>query len=79
MAAWEQSGRDGVWYSVSMKRSYQDKSGNWQDSTSFGDRDIPDIMDGLRDFNDWLASVDSGRAQPQTTDGARADRDMPRP
>lgn len=72
MASWEQGGSNGVWYNLVMKRSYQDQNGQWQESRDFGENDIDDMIDGLKDFRDWIASLGDGGQKPQQTQGRRS-------
>ena len=39
-AIWRQTGPDGPFYTVSFTKSYTDAQGQWQDSQSFGSRDL---------------------------------------
>lgn len=40
IAAWENQGEHGPWYSIKLARSYKDKNGNWQETATLGDRDL---------------------------------------
>lgn len=37
---WEQKGTKGPFYTVQLKRGYQDENGNWKDSDSFKRNDL---------------------------------------
>ena len=40
-AIWENNGKNGNWYNVTICRTYRDQNGNLQDTTSFGRDDLP--------------------------------------
>ena len=52
---WKNQGEDGsVFYSVTVKRGYQDAEKNWHDSTSFPFGDLPTVAKALTDAHSWI-------------------------
>ena len=45
IALWQRQGRDGVFYTAGQPQlSYKDKDGNWQESSSYSEYDLVDLM-----------------------------------
>ena len=40
-AVWENSGHNGTWYNVTISRTYKDKDGKLQATSSFSNNDLP--------------------------------------
>jgi hypothetical protein len=71
VAVWKREHEDKAFYSISVNRSYRDKDGDWQNSSSFNleDRDL--LMDYLnRAFDHAQARLDADRAKRAEEDQA---------
>lgn len=55
-AVWENTGKDGLFYSVTFSRSYKDAEGNWRNTSSFGGNDLEDLSRASCDANLWILS-----------------------
>ena len=61
-AVWENSGKNGVFYRVSFKRSYKDDDG-WHDSESFGLFDLWNLVRCVGDAYVWISKKTSTDAE----------------
>lgn len=46
-----------TFYSVTVKRGWQDESGQWHDSTSFPFSELPTVAKAISDAHSWIAWV----------------------
>lgn len=44
-AVWENTGKDGLFYSVTFSRSYKDAEGNWKNTDSYAHSDLEALAD----------------------------------
>lgn len=44
-AVWENTGKDGIFYSVTFCRSYKDAEGNWKNTESYAQGDLEALAD----------------------------------
>jgi hypothetical protein len=44
-AVWENTGKDGVFYSVTFSRSYKDVENSWRNTSSFNEGDLEALAD----------------------------------
>lgn len=44
-AVWENTGKDGLFYSVTFSRSYKDAEGNWKNTDSYAQADLEALAD----------------------------------
>lgn len=57
---WQRNSDKGVFYSVEITRSYKDKSGNWQNATSFSGADTLVAANLLRIAHNWVLAQRPG-------------------
>lgn len=43
-AVWENTGKDGLFHTVTFSRSYKDAEGNWKNTDSFAGSDLDDLQ-----------------------------------
>ena len=53
---WENAGSNGPFYAATLTRSFRDAAGNWRQGTSFGERQLQDLMNAAREAKDWMAA-----------------------
>lgn len=53
---WENAGTLGPFYAATLSRSYRDASGNWRNGTSFGVRQLDDLMNAALEAKEWMAA-----------------------
>jgi len=53
-AIWKQAGEHGPQYSVTFRRRYKDKGGDWQDSYSFNPDDLLALRELAREAREWI-------------------------
>lgn len=53
---WENDG----FYSVDLNRSYKDKDGQWQNTTSFGHSDLLNVAKSVERAENWIARTSNG-------------------
>ena len=53
-AVWENTGENGIYFSVTFSRPYKDAEGNWKNSASYGLNDL-DALSSVADMaKDWV-------------------------
>jgi hypothetical protein len=53
-SVWRQESDKGPWFNVTLSRGYQDESGAWQNSTSFGARDLLELGKLCSEVHSWI-------------------------
>lgn len=53
-AIWENTGKDGKFYTVTFTRSYKDVEGNWKETDSYGKSDLNDLSNVARQAEFWI-------------------------
>jgi len=54
VAIWLNQTSKGVFYNCTARRSYKDDEGEWQDSDSFSDMDLPALAKAAFDAHSWI-------------------------
>jgi hypothetical protein len=54
-AIWHNEGDRGLWYSVTISRSYRDTDGNWQTTDSFNSVELLVVSELAREAFHWIA------------------------
>lgn len=52
---WENAGAAGPFYAATLTRSFRDADGNWRNSSSFGERQLDDLMNAALEAKQWMA------------------------
>jgi hypothetical protein len=53
---WRNDGEQGAFYTVTVSRSWRDKTTNeWHDSSSFHFKDLPHLAKAVSDAHSWIA------------------------
>ena len=75
-AIWKNDTAKGPMYNVTVSRSYQDDSGQWHDSNSFGFSDLMNLAKALYDAHSAIAAaIARERANRGSDKSAAAKRD----
>ena len=53
---WENTSRNGPFFSTTFSRSYKERSGKWSNSTSFGLNDLEELLTVAHEAKEWIAS-----------------------
>ena len=53
-SVWRQESDKGVWFNVTLSRTYKDESGAWQSSNSFGARELLAVAKLCNDAHTWI-------------------------
>src|ERR1043165_1341920 len=53
-SVWRQESDKGPWFNVTLSRSYKDDAGNWQNSSSFGTRDLLEVANLCQEAHTWI-------------------------
>ena len=53
---WENTSRNGPFFSTTFSRSYKERSGKWSNSTSFGLNDLEALLTVAHEAKEWIAS-----------------------
>ncbi|CAI4030261.1 MAG TPA: hypothetical protein VLA99_02925 [Nitrospiraceae bacterium] len=61
-AVWQNLGENGPFYSALLTRSFRDAAGNWRTSTTFGERQLEDLLIVAGQARQWM--VDHPLLQP---------------
>lgn len=51
---WQNTGKDGNFYSASFSRPFRDKKGNWKNGSSFGLRDLESLLNAALEAKEWI-------------------------
>ena len=54
-AVWQNIGENGPFYSALLTRSFRDSAGKWRTSTTFGERQLADVMTVATAARQWMA------------------------
>ena len=54
-AVWQNIGENGPFYSALLTRSFRDAAGKWHTSSTFGERQIDDLMKVATEARQWMA------------------------
>ena len=54
-AVWQNTGENGPFYSTLLTRSFRDTAGKWRTSTTFGERQLADVMTVATVARQWMA------------------------
>ena len=55
-AVWQNIGENGPFYSTLLTRSFRDAAGKWHTSSTFGERQIDDLMKVATEARQWMAN-----------------------
>ena len=61
-AIWVNQSTAGAFYNVTVKKSYQDKNGEWHDGQSFSELDLPTLSKAVLDAHTWIATKKAAAA-----------------
>jgi hypothetical protein len=56
LTIWKNDGQNGPFYTTNLSRSYQDKSGQWQETTSFHQDDLLYLSKMTDEAETWIAN-----------------------
>jgi hypothetical protein len=78
-SVWRQESEKGPWFNVTLSRSYKDDDGNWQNSSSFGTRDLLEVAKLCNEVHTWIyRELAKDRAQNgQGGDAEPVDEEIP--
>lgn len=76
-AIWRQESDKGPWYSVTFSRSYQDANGQWQNTTSFGVRDLLEVAKLCDDCHSFISREMTKNKSRVNEDADTPDEDVP--
>src|SRR5271156_2130063 len=54
VSVWRQESDKGPWFNVTLSRGYKDESGAWQNSSSFGARDLLEVAKLCNEAHSWI-------------------------
>lgn len=54
VAVWDNQTQAGIMYNVSVCRPYLNKTGQWAESHSFSDQELPALAKALNDAHSWI-------------------------
>lgn len=64
-SVWENSNDQGTWYNVTVRKSYQDDKGDWQESSSFGVKDTLALAGVLQAAGYWMLRKQASDDAPE--------------
>lgn len=53
-AVWENTGEEGIYFTVTFSRPYKDAEGNWKNSASYGLNDLDALSSVAEMAKDWV-------------------------
>ena len=53
---WENTSKNGPFFSTTFSRSYKDPSGNWRNGTSFALNDLESLLTLAHEAKEWIAA-----------------------
>ena len=53
-AVWLRNSSTGYFYDTTLTRSFRREDGSWGDSTTFEDRDLPNLAKAAADVHTWI-------------------------
>jgi hypothetical protein len=54
VSVWRQESEKGPWFNVVLNRTYKDEAGQWQNSNSFGARDLLEVAKLCDQAHTWI-------------------------
>lgn len=69
-AVWANNSQSGYFYSTTVVRTFVDEGGRWGESTSFDDRDLPNLAKAAADVHTWIHQQKANAVTVNGTDAA---------
>src|SRR5262249_25609868 len=78
VSVWRQDSDKGPWFNVTLSRIYKDETGAWQNSSSFGARDLLEVAKLCNAAHTWIyRELAKERAENGQGNDAEPEEDIP--
>lgn len=71
---WRNEGDTGVWFNITVRRSWKDDEGEWHESNSYGTRESCQLAQAVQMANAWAVQAEMDEYEKSRDSGGKSGR-----